>query len=86
MTGQQRLLLDLKAVRSAPRDYREFAAELEDEAAKARALAMPLSSRVIDNYARITDRAARAEVDDPEPREFVPCACDECVQYMWRDA
>jgi hypothetical protein len=88
MTGQQRLLLDIRALRAAPNDYREWAEGLRIDAAGARAMAMPLSSRVIDNYARIADRAARAEVDDPQPDPdgWHPCACDVCVAYMWRDA
>lgn len=85
MTGQQRLLLDIRALRAAPNDYRERSAWLRDEADTERARNMPLSSRVIDNYARIADRAARAEVDDPEPCGWTPCACDDCVRYMWRE-
>lgn len=38
--------------------------------------------------AMILVRAYKAELDDVDPaivHPFVPCPCDDCVTYMWRD-
>lgn len=73
----------MKPGRAAALDRLAAAREMRIEAIGARAVNMPLTARVIDEYVRIAERAATVELQDPEPRPFVACACDDCVRYMW---
>jgi hypothetical protein len=54
-----------------------------DDYARSISAAMPLSSRVVRNYAAIAYRAGRAEYTDPEPRVRQCGICGGIRQCDW---